>query len=620
MRNLTKAFIALLLISCQAESEPEIVNYTLSVSVSPDDSGTVSPQTGEYEEGSSVTIRATGNSNFVFDSWSGNASGSENPLTITMDRNKNITANFSVADSDGDGVNNSLDQCNDTPSGVSVNAQGCATSQIDSDGDGVFDNVDQDNNTRQGAAVDENGVMQNPIYLDENGVTIKAQNWAIVGDSGEIGGITFTVINEDQLRNKVENGDDLSNIVTSKITDFGNLFFLKSEFNQDISSWDTSNVTNMRNMFTSATSFNQPLNNWDVSNVQFMGGMFSGALSFNQPLYDWDVSNVTTMDGMFRAVTAFNQDISQWNTGNVRSMVEMFQASNFNQDISGWNVSSVENMSYMFIRSEAFNQNIGAWDTSNVVDMTAMFYGAINFNQDLRPWCVSQIPNKPEIFSDDSQMQYPYEPLWGRCPNDNDLESYESFRIFIDGNRLNNRNARYRDIYTRLYQLISNEIDSTEVNVYSGVTDVLEGIKICYEIQGKNSNLGTFLDNAEYSSWYKWGNHYLVTADSWGEFKKAGLISRFTSSGSDEYGYELDIRPVAYRNRSTCYDDSYEMERTDNGISYCDKYSMMSADRSQCEINDNCGYLSQYNNYNINDDLRNKINNAAIVRFNDLYR
>ena len=618
MKKALVKLLVLILFSCQAESEPTY--YNLSVSVTPSDSGTVSPQTGEYEEGSSVTIRATGNSNFVFDSWSGNASGSENPLTFTMDRNKNITANFSVADSDGDGVNNSLDQCNNTPSGATVNAQGCATSQIDTDGDGVYDDVDQDNETRSGVPVDENGVMQNPIYLDENGVTIKARNWAIVGDSGEIGGITFTVISEDQLRNKVDNGDDLSNIVTSKITDFGNLFFLKREFNQDISSWDTSNVTSMYNMFTGAESFNQPLNSWDVSNVQMMGGMFSGALSFNQPLYNWDVSNVTNMDNMFGVTDNFNQDISQWDTSSVTTMVEMFQASNFNQDISGWNVSNVENMSYMFIRSEAFNQNISTWDTSNVVDMTAMFYGATNFNQDLRPWCVSQIPNKPEIFSDDSLMQYPFEPLWGRCPNDNDLENYERFRLFIIGGRDNVQNATRRELYPRLYQLISDEIDTLETNVYSGVTNVLEGIEICYEIQGKLGNLGYFLTKSENSNWYKWGNHYLVTAESSGEFKKAGLISRFTISGSDEYWYQLDIRPVYYGNRSTCYDDSYEMEHTDNGISYCEKYLSMSADRSQCEINDTCGYLAQYINYSINDDLRNKINNAAVVRFNDLYR
>ena len=484
MRNLTKAFIALLLISCQAESEPEIINYTLSVSVSPDDSGTVSPQTGEYEEGSSVTIRATGNSNFVFDSWSGNASGSENPLTITMDRNKNITANFSVADSDGDGVNNSLDQCNDTPNGVAVNAQGCATSQIDSDGDGVFDDVDQDNETRNGVPVDENGVMQNPIYLDENGVTIKARDWAIVGDTGEINGTNYTVVSEQQLRDKVLNNEDVTNICTSKITDMTGMFenaaafnqnignwdtssvtvmagvFLgAAAFNQDIGNWNTSSVTDMFNMFRGATSFNQDIGVWDTSNVTIMTGMFGklfsngtifnqdigdwdtssvtdmrlmflGAAAFNQDIGNWNTSNVTFMGSMFYQAQAFNQDIGDWDTSNVTAFGDMFtRATSFNQDIGNWDTSSVTNMPQMFLDASSFNQDIGYWDTSNVLNMETMFKGATNFNQDLSSWCVSQLIVSPNGigFSTGSALLNSYKPVWGNCNKPN-------YKVFLENN------------------------------------------------------------------------------------------------------------------------------------------------------------------------------------------
>lgn len=129
--NVSRAIIFLwinFLYSCKPETTPTL--YNLSVDVYPVDSGMVNPQSGEYENGSSVTLQANGNSTFEFDSWSGSASGSENPLTIKMDRNKNIIANFSIVDSDGDGVNNSIDQCNDTPSGEAVNAQGCSISQL----------------------------------------------------------------------------------------------------------------------------------------------------------------------------------------------------------------------------------------------------------------------------------------------------------------------------------------------------------------------------------------------------------------------------------------------------------------------------------------------------------
>ena len=439
--------LGFIIFSCQ--SEPEIINYTLSVSVSPSNSGTVSPQTGEYEEGSSVTIRATGNSNFVFDYWSGNASGSENTLVITMDRNKNITANFSVADSDGDGVNNSLDQCIDTPSGATVNAQGCATSQIDTDGDGVFDDVDQDNETRSGVPVDENGVMQNPIYLDENGVTIKARDWAIVGDTGEINGTTHTIVNEEQLRNKINSNEDVTIVCTSRVLDMsyliegkddfnqnidnwdtsqvtdmrgmfkeastfnqaigywntssvlnmGGMFSFASSFNQDIGGWDVSKVTNMEYLFSYASSFNQTLNNWNTSNIIDMHNLFQAASSFNQPIGNWDTSLVTDMSFMFAQATAFNQDISDWDTSNVTSMRDMFLLTSFNQPIGSWDTSSVTNMDYMFKWNSSFNQDIGSWDVSSVTGMTSMFRDASSFNADISNWDTSNVTNMATMFT-----------------------------------------------------------------------------------------------------------------------------------------------------------------------------------------------------------------------------
>ena len=43
----------------------------------------------------------------------------------------------------------------------------------------------------------------NPVYLDANGVTIKAIDWAIVGDSGVINGITYTNVDEATLRTMI---------------------------------------------------------------------------------------------------------------------------------------------------------------------------------------------------------------------------------------------------------------------------------------------------------------------------------------------------------------------------------------------------------------------------------
>ena len=47
----------------------------------------------------------------------------------------------------------------------------------------------------------------------------------------------------------ISNGDDVTKVVTSLITDMSSMFYNNSTFNQDISAWDVSNVTNMAYMF-----------------------------------------------------------------------------------------------------------------------------------------------------------------------------------------------------------------------------------------------------------------------------------------------------------------------------------------------------------------------------------
>ena len=57
-------------------------------------------------------------------------------------------------DDDGDGVTNDIDKCPGTAAGAKVDASGC---ELDSDGDGVGDSRDQCPNTPAGAKVDEKG-------------------------------------------------------------------------------------------------------------------------------------------------------------------------------------------------------------------------------------------------------------------------------------------------------------------------------------------------------------------------------------------------------------------------------------------------------------------------------
>ena len=71
------------------------ITYTLGV-IAINGSVLKNPNQVTYNSGSDVVLTATPNSGFVFTSWSGDATGSVNPLTVTMNSNKNVTANFTA--------------------------------------------------------------------------------------------------------------------------------------------------------------------------------------------------------------------------------------------------------------------------------------------------------------------------------------------------------------------------------------------------------------------------------------------------------------------------------------------------------------------------------------------
>lgn len=74
-------------------------NYTLTTTPSPTAGGniTLSPAGGTYTFGTSVTATANTNSGYTFSGWSGAATGTTNPVSITMDANKSLTATFTTA-------------------------------------------------------------------------------------------------------------------------------------------------------------------------------------------------------------------------------------------------------------------------------------------------------------------------------------------------------------------------------------------------------------------------------------------------------------------------------------------------------------------------------------------
>ena len=70
--------------------------YTLTVNIAPSGSGLITkvPDKTTYVYGDVVTLTATANAGYTFSNWSGDATGSTNPVTVTINGNKNVTANF----------------------------------------------------------------------------------------------------------------------------------------------------------------------------------------------------------------------------------------------------------------------------------------------------------------------------------------------------------------------------------------------------------------------------------------------------------------------------------------------------------------------------------------------
>ena len=52
------------------------------------------PPGGTYAAGTAVALTAVPAPGYSFDRWSGDASGTDNPTTITIDSNKSVVAHF----------------------------------------------------------------------------------------------------------------------------------------------------------------------------------------------------------------------------------------------------------------------------------------------------------------------------------------------------------------------------------------------------------------------------------------------------------------------------------------------------------------------------------------------
>ena len=82
--------VVFLFVACKKD----VPQKQLTVNVTPDVGGTVTPSSGTYAMGSTVKVLATPAAEYIFKEWTGGFTGTTNPANVIMDIDKTVTAVF----------------------------------------------------------------------------------------------------------------------------------------------------------------------------------------------------------------------------------------------------------------------------------------------------------------------------------------------------------------------------------------------------------------------------------------------------------------------------------------------------------------------------------------------
>jgi hypothetical protein len=89
-----RVILALGVLFLFAACKKDVPQKQLTVNVTPEVGGSVTPSSGTYAMGSTVKLTATASAEYIFKEWTGGFTGTTNPSNIVMDADKTITAVF----------------------------------------------------------------------------------------------------------------------------------------------------------------------------------------------------------------------------------------------------------------------------------------------------------------------------------------------------------------------------------------------------------------------------------------------------------------------------------------------------------------------------------------------
>jgi hypothetical protein len=122
--------------------------YLLTVNVEGSGSVAREPDQATYHYGDVVTLTATADAGWSFAEWGGDLSGSDNPVTITMNGDRTVTASFvstsgTLGDVNRDGSVNSTDALIILSCDAGIDTSGfCPMNCGDVNGDGLVNSTD----------------------------------------------------------------------------------------------------------------------------------------------------------------------------------------------------------------------------------------------------------------------------------------------------------------------------------------------------------------------------------------------------------------------------------------------------------------------------------------------
>ncbi|MEL7833409.1 BspA family leucine-rich repeat surface protein [Fodinibius sp. N2] len=426
---------------------------TYTVEASAAEGGTVSPSgANDYEEGETVELTADPNDEYLFSGWTGDMESEDNPLSLTVDQDYSLTANFELKsyeltiNKEGDGSvseeiveEKSKKYEHGTVVELTANpAEGYKFVEWKGDVEGSENpaqiTVDD---PKEVTAVFEKKSYNLTVNTDGDGAVAEevVQHKSTEYDHGTVVELTANAGNGYKFvewTGDLTGNDNPAQITVDKAKKV-TAVFEKKEYKLMVDTSGDGSVSKDPDQSTYEYNTEVELTANAAEGYKFVE--WQGAMTGSENPEKLQINEEKEVTAVFEStfymasngVTVKCEDASVGETGTVNGdtytkrsadqitpsnapttctsgisdMSNLFDgAGSFNGDVSHWDVSSVTNMKSMFKDASSFDQDIGAWDVSGVTKTSNMFSNADSFNQDISSWDISSVTDMHGMFQD----------------------------------------------------------------------------------------------------------------------------------------------------------------------------------------------------------------------------